>query len=114
MQERYNGASKPVEPAMEFICHDITTGLPFEDESFDLIICKGSFDAVLCSEGSVFNIRRLVQESVRCLAPGWGVLFVVTHGNPDNRLVYLEHENDINFYWDGVSCHTVERSMAGQ
>ena len=109
MKERYNSAANKVKPDMEFMCHDVTTGLPFPDESFDLIICKGSFDAVLCSAGSVANIRKLVQESVRCLVPGHGVFFVVSNGNPDNRLVHLEHENDINFYWDGVSCHTVER-----
>lgn len=109
MKERYNTASNMISPDTDFICHDVTTGLPFPDEAFDLIICKGSFDAVLCSAGSVSNIRKLVQESVRCLVPGHGVFFVVSNGNPDNRLVYLEHENDINFYWDGVSCHNVDR-----
>jgi hypothetical protein len=38
----------------------------------------------------------------------------VTHGNPDNRLVALEHENDIAYHWDGVSVHRVERPATRQ
>jgi len=92
---------------MEFICSDITERLPFDDKSFDLIICKGSFDAVLCSSGSAANIRKLVQESVRLLKDGSGVFFLVTYGNPDNRVVYLEHDNELDYYWSNVSVHQI-------
>ena len=114
MKERCGSESTDKKPAMEFICHDITTRFPFADESFDLIVCKGSFDAVLTSAGSVANIRTVVQESVRCLVRGHGVFFVVTHGSPDNRVVFLEHDNDINYHWDGVSVHQLQRAVSGQ
>ena len=114
MKERYGNESTDKKPAMEFMCHDITTGLPFADESFEIIVCKGSFDAVLTSAGSVANIRKLVEESVRCLVRGHGVFFVVTNGNPDYRLVFLEHDNDINYHWDGVSVHQLQRPKSGQ
>lgn len=117
MKERHDNevkkSSGKKSAPMEFMCHDITTGLPFDDESFDLIVAKGTFDAVLCSAGSVGNTEKLVQECVRCLMRGHGVFFVVTHGNPDNRQVYLEHDNEISHHWDGVSVHTVDRPLSG-
>lgn len=96
-------------PPMEHICTDITKGLPFPEKSFDLIICKATFDAVLCSSGSVANAKTVISECSRVLANGHGVLFLVTYGNPDSRVVFLEHENDLSFYWQEVSIHTVCR-----
>lgn len=96
-------------PPMEFHCADMTRSLPFEDESFDLVVCKGSFDAVLCGAGSVANVHKVVQECVRLLAPGHGILFIVTPANPDNRVVFLERDNDLKFYWKGVSVYCIER-----
>lgn len=94
---------------MRFVCADITHGLPFSDDSFDLIISKGTFDAVLCSDGSVSNMKRLVAECDRVLAPGHGCLFVVTHGTPDNRVVFFEHGNDPSYYWEGIGIDTVPK-----
>lgn len=92
---------------MEFVCADITDGLPFGDSSFDLIICKGTLDSILCSSGSVNHVKRLVAECDRVLAPSHGCLFLVTYGAPDNRLVFLEHRNDPSFYWEGICIETV-------
>lgn len=94
---------------MEFICADITERLPFDDYSFDLIVCKGSFDAILCSPGSKLTIVRLVKECYRLLAPGYGIFFLVTHGNPDSRIEFLEHENSLDYFWHNVSVHHVTR-----
>ena len=105
MKEKF----KDYSDSMEFVCGDITEGLPFEDKSFDLIICKGTFDAILTSSGSISNAQALVKECSRVLANGHGCLFLVTYGNPDSRVVFLEHNNDLSFYWQEVSVHTVVR-----
>ena len=96
-------------PKMKFICADVTRGLPFKDNAFDLIICKGTFDSILCSHGSVIEARNLVAQCARVLAAGHGCLFLVSYGNPDNRVVFLEHKNDPYYYWQGVGIHPVQR-----
>ena len=96
-------------PKMKFVCADITQGLPFVDSSFDLIICKGTFDSILCSNGSVGHIRKLVAECDRVLARAHGCFFLVTYGSPDNRVVFLEHKNDPTYYWEGICVETVPR-----
>ena len=105
--------SKQPEDILKFSCADLTQPLPeYADESFDLIIVKGSFDAILCSNGSRASTLKLVQNCVRLLSSDHGVLFLVTTGNPDNRLEYLEHQNDLTHYWRNVSVHPLRNATA--
>eukprot|EP00536_Pseudo-nitzschia_multiseries_P001499 jgi/Psemu1/283062/fgenesh1_pg.19_\ len=119
MMKRYNEKHDEREgkqffsPKMKFVCADVTHGLPFGDNEFDLIICKGIFDAILCSCGSVNDAKRLVAECERVLAPGHGCLFVCSHGSPDNRLVFFEHENDPSYYWENIGIHHVPKQTQG-
>jgi SAM-dependent methyltransferase len=92
---------------LDFVCADITLPLDFlPSASFDLILCKGALDAVLCQSRT--GALSMIRECARLLAPGHGILALVTSGNPDCRLEYLEHENSLSFYWRGVSVHTLK------
>lgn len=105
MRKKYNC----VAPEMEFVCADVTNGLPFKDESFDLIVCKGTFDSILCI-GSVSCAKNLIADCSRVLAEGHGCLFLVSYGSPDNRAVFLEHQNDVSYYWEGIDIRKVPRN----
>jgi SAM-dependent methyltransferase len=93
-----------VEP-MEFCCADVTKELPFEDGSFDLIICKGTLDAILSSSGSVVDAKHMMHECCRLLRDPHGAMVVVTHASPDNRIVFFENRGDE--WWAGINVHTV-------
>ena len=95
-QERY--------PELEHYCLDMREPLPMRDMSFELIVMKGSLDAILTG-GSV---RHAVRECVRLLSVG-GVLCVVTNGNPDSRWVHLECEGSLDPYWDGTVVQPIPR-----
>lgn len=106
-QHFYQHLPIKVAAPMNFVCADMTRPLDFPDSAFDLIVCKGSLDAVLCrSKGDAL---RAVEECHRLLAPGHGIFFVVTNGNPDNRLEYLEHQHSLAHYWRGVSVQMVPK-----
>jgi SAM-dependent methyltransferase len=107
----YNDASDTGEsaPKTSFVCADITEGFPFEAESFDLVIMKGTLDAILCSNGGSFSAKDVVTECARVLSTGYGCLFLVSHSNPDGRVEFLEYENNISHYWQSVSIHNLPR-----
>ena len=98
-----------------FVCVDATVApLPFGDESFDLIICKATLDAVLCSAGSTHKAKTMISECARLLQSQVGILFLVSYGNPDSRVEFLEYQNNLSHYWKVVSVETVARIPPSQ
>ena len=98
-------AATPLKEAMTFVCADVTKGLPFDDNSFDLIVCKGCMDAILQNAGR--DVRRMMTECHRVLSNG--TMIVITHGNPDSRIVHFENEHDE--WWEKVGIHTLPDHM---
>jgi len=97
----------PPPKLMEFVCADIVEGLSFQDGAFDLIVCKGCFDALVTGAGSTANARKLNAECHRLLNVDYGALVVVTHGNPESRIVFFENKGDE--WWAGVGIHNISK-----
>ena len=98
-------------PRMFFECADVTKGLSYSNESFDLILCKGTLDSLLCSSGACLKSKQMMNECNRLLNRNHGVLFVISHGAPDNRLVYFENEG--SEWWRKIDIHKVPKRRQG-
>jgi SAM-dependent methyltransferase len=93
---------------LEFVCADVTKPIPgYAAGSFDLILCKGTLDAILCSQGSHAKAKCFISNCVSLLSPQSGVLALITTGNPDSRFEYLEYQNALSYFWRQVSVYPV-------
>uniref|UniRef100_A0A7S3PZ44 Methyltransferase domain-containing protein n=2 Tax=Chaetoceros debilis TaxID=122233 RepID=A0A7S3PZ44_9STRA len=97
---------------MSFKCVDVTESLPFPDESFDLIINKGTLDAILCSNGAITRCNKMMAECSRVLK-GHGSMVVVSHGTPENRKVCFENSAHWQQQKGGVEYCTVPKPKIG-
>lgn len=75
-------------PELKFEVQDARE-MRIDNESVDVIIDKGTLDAILCGSESSKNAGAMLYECHRVLKPG-GVLIVITYGQPPSRLNYLE------------------------
>lgn len=62
-----------------------------EGGCFEVIIDKGTLDAIMCGADSNKNAAAMIAEMHRLLRPG-GVLLVITYGQPTARLPHLERK----------------------
>ena len=86
MQEYY----KERIPQMTFKQMDARS-LQFEEGTFDAVIDKACFDAILCGDNSGPNSEAMLNEIHRVLSPT-GVYICITYGVPENRLSYFNRK----------------------
>ena len=91
MTEHY----KERNPALQFKVMDAKDMDKFEAGSFDAVIDKACFDAILCGENSKPNSEKALEEIHRVLGPT-GVYISVSYGLPVKRLNYFDNEK---FSW---------------
>eukprot|EP00700_Malawimonas_jakobiformis_P002582 EC724483.1.p1 GENE.EC724483.1~~EC724483.1.p1 ORF type:complete len:199 (+),score=29.54 EC724483.1:36-632(+) len=97
MQERYKQTR-----GLGFQVGDVTA-MNYAAEFFDAVIDKATLDSMLCIESGVKAVQATINEYARVLKRG-GVLIVVTYGQPEQRLSYLERQGT----WT-VTTHTVPK-----
>ena len=69
-----------------------------KEGSYGAIIDKALFDSLLCSQTGPITVAQYVQEVERLLSDT-GVFVLVSYGNPEQRLQYLEqYDIDEPFY----------------
>ncbi len=76
----------PTMEKMQFECMDLAKKMNFKDASFDLIFCKGTLDAVLCSTNAAERVQCMMNECHRILDNKHGVMIIISYGEPENRL----------------------------
>jgi ubiquinone/menaquinone biosynthesis C-methylase UbiE len=90
MRKRYTESEMGRAPCVRWLAMD-AQDLSFENDSFDLIIEKGTVDALVCRDNSDEVLFHIFSESFRVLKPG-GCLLLVTHSAPRERLDLLDSE----------------------
>ena len=68
-------------PNLAFKQMDVRS-LQYDDGTFDAVIDKGTFDSILCGDGSGPNADQMLSEIYRVLSPT-GVYICITYGLPE-------------------------------
>ncbi|KAL0210039.1 hypothetical protein P9112_010123 [Eukaryota sp. TZLM1-RC] len=103
MREKYKESA----PELEWVTMDVRK-LDFPSESFDIVLDKGTMDALLCGKDSFENVYAAHKEINRILKPD-GVYVNVTYGQPESREDHFKRQG---LNWN-VETKTVPKSMLG-
>ncbi|KRX10497.1 hypothetical protein PPERSA_01509 [Pseudocohnilembus persalinus] len=108
MQEKY----KDKGPNFQYSQMDVRDMSAFKAGQFDCVIDKGTLDSVLCGDSSTSNVQKMLNEIHRVLTPN-GVYFVVSYGQPEHRLLYLDKlEYDWTVVTQQVNKPTISNTIS--
>lgn len=85
--------------------------LNFKDESIDVVLDKGTIDALMCGDDSSENCDQLAREAYRVLKPG-GTMICISYGIPSSRIeVFDKPYFNWKIYKDRIEQHYVYRTV---
>lgn len=106
MVDHYKDSDKA---SMPFKQMDVRA-LQYENEVFDCVVDKGTFDSVLCGDGSGPNAEQMLDEIYRVLAPN-GVYICVSYGVKESRTPYFQKKQyDWSVFHHMVAKPTISTS----
>jgi EEF1A lysine methyltransferase 4 len=79
-------------PTMSYKQMDVRSMTNFEDGTFDAVVDKGTFDSILCGDGSGPNAEQTLNEIHRVLSPN-GVYICVSYGVKESRMSYFNKKD---------------------
>ena len=82
--ERMKKRNENIRPNMKWDVMDIRDMSSYKDELFDIIVDKGTIDAILCGKDPHLNAAIMLSECQRILKTG-GVYVAISFGLPPNR-----------------------------
>jgi EEF1A lysine methyltransferase 4 len=85
MRSRYREMDK-----MEWTRMDVMK-LEFPDNTFDIVIDKGTIDSLLCGSNSFHNVYQMNKQISRVLKKG-GHYITITYGQPDTRIDHFRRK----------------------
>ena len=77
-----------------FAVGDARRNLPFSDHSVDLVIDKGTSDALIRSKNGAFNFKLMMDEAKRVLQKE-GLLLQITTDPPEQKMPQMKEYNEI-------------------
>ena len=82
-------------PTLSFKQMDVRSMTNFDDGTFDAVIDKGTFDSILCGDGSGPNAEQTLNEIHRVLSPN-GVYICISYGVKESRMPYF-HKKEFDW-----------------
>ncbi|GAB5366592.1 hypothetical protein AAMO2058_001156400 [Amorphochlora amoebiformis] len=92
MKKRSSEAKESSVQSLKWVQMDASR-LSFSEYSFDLVIDKGTLDALVCSNDMLPTIRKIISEAWRVLRTG-GCLVVITYGSPNTRMPFFQQKGE--------------------